>query len=122
MTDVLLRLRLIAFVACGSLAGAAPACAQSRGEALYFMHCGSCHKAEMHWRASRAVTDWPSLQAEVRKWQVVASLGWTEDEVLDVARYLNDSIYHFDLASGLPSALPAFACRRRHAACAAVQP
>jgi hypothetical protein len=115
MTDLLLQLRLLVFVACGWLAGGAPAWAQDRGEVLYAMHCGTCHRAEMHWRAKRAVTDWPSLQAEVRKWQVVVALAWSEDEVLDVARYLNDSIYHFELTSGLPPELPAFgatSCQR----------
>jgi hypothetical protein len=57
----------------------------------------ACHTAQMHWRANRAVTDWPSLRAEVRKWQIAASLAWSEDDVLDVARYLNDSVYHFEL-------------------------
>lgn len=61
----------------------------------------------MHWRARGAVTDWPSLQAEVRKWQVVASLAWSDDEVLEVARYLNDRIYHFELPSRPPPELPA---------------
>jgi DNA relaxase NicK len=57
----------------------------------------------MHWRASRVVTDWTSLRAEVRKWQVVASLAWSEDDVLDVASYLNDSIYHFELMNSTSS-------------------
>jgi hypothetical protein len=43
----------------------------------------------MQWRINGAVKDWTSLKDGVRKWQVVASLAWTED-VLDVARYLND--------------------------------
>src|SRR3989344_5184781 len=50
---------------------------------------------QLHWRAGRAVTDWPSLRAEVRKWQGEARLAWGEEDILDVARYLNDSIYHF---------------------------
>jgi hypothetical protein len=83
-------------IAVGMLAVANPARAQDRGELLYSTHCATCHTAQMHWRASRAVSDWPSLKAEVRKWQVVASLAWSEGDVLDVARYLNDSIYHFE--------------------------
>jgi hypothetical protein len=35
------------------------------------------------------------LRAEVRKWQGEARLAWGEEDILDVARYLNDSIYHF---------------------------
>lgn len=73
-----------------------PASAQGRGESLYSTHCGACHTAQMHWRVNGAVKDWKSLKDEVRKWQVVASLAWTEEDVLDVARYLNDSVYHFE--------------------------
>ena len=69
--------------------------AQSRGELLYSTHCLACHTAQMHWRAAKAATDWTSLKAEVRKWQLAASLAWSENDVLEVARYLNDSIYHF---------------------------
>jgi len=74
---------------------ATSASAQTRGELLYSTHCNACHTEQMHWRANRAVTDWKSLQAEVRKWQGAASLRWSDDDVLDVARYLNGSIYHF---------------------------
>jgi len=100
MTALGTILRRFVSALCGVVVVAAPVSAQDRGELLYATHCGACHTAQMHWRASRSVTDWPSLKVEVHKWQVVASLGWTEDEVLDVARYLNDSIYHFDQTNG----------------------
>lgn len=70
--------------------------AQDRGELLYSTHCGACHTTQMHWRAARSATDWPSLKAQVRRWQSVASLAWTDDDVLAVAHYLNNSIYHFE--------------------------
>ncbi len=50
----------------------------------------------MHWRAGRSATDWPTLKAQVRRWQGVASLEWTEDDIVSVARYLNDTIYRFE--------------------------
>ncbi|MBC7993331.1 MAG: hypothetical protein H7Z15_08830 [Rhizobacter sp.] len=28
-----------------------------------------------------------------RRWQATATLGWTEEDVLQVARHLNDAIY-----------------------------
>ena len=95
MTALLPVLRWVAGILFGVAIVATSASAQNRGELLYSTHCGACHTAQMHWRASRAVTDWTSLKAEVRKWQVAASLAWSDDDVLDVARYLNDSIYHF---------------------------
>ena len=80
----------------GALVASTPASAQDRGELLYSTHCGTCHTTQMHWRAGRAATDWPTLKAQVRRWQGAASLAWTEEDVLAVARYLNDAIYHFE--------------------------
>ena len=80
----------------GTLVASTVASAQDRGELLYSTHCGACHNAQMHWRANRSATDWPSLKAEVQRWQAVAALAWTDDDVLAVARYLSDSIYHFE--------------------------
>ena len=85
-----------ASVFAGTLVASTVASAQDRGELLYSTHCGACHTAQMHWRANRSATDWPSLTAEVRRWQAVASLAWTDDDVIGVARYLNNSIYHFE--------------------------
>lgn len=69
--------------------------AQNRGELLYATHCSVCHAEQVHWRASKAVKDWSTLRAEVRKWQGVASLGWSEEDVIEVAGYLNDKFYRF---------------------------
>jgi predicted DNA-binding transcriptional regulator AlpA len=49
----------------------------------------------MHWRNQRQARDWVTLTAQVRLWQGVASLGWSEADIDDVARYLNDTIYQF---------------------------
>ncbi len=69
--------------------------APTRGELLYTTHCIACHNSQMHWRDKRLVTDWASLQAQVRHWQSVAKLGWTDDDILEVTRHLNDRIYRF---------------------------
>lgn len=86
--------------ACAVVVGACvllpTAWAESRGELLYATHCIACHTTQMHWRDNRIATDWPSLTAQVRRWQGTASLAWTERDILEVARYLNDSIYHFE--------------------------
>lgn len=69
--------------------------AASRGELLYSDHCIECHTQQMHWRDRRLAHDWDSLQGQVRHWQEVAHLQWSDEDVNAVARYLNDSIYHF---------------------------
>jgi mono/diheme cytochrome c family protein len=72
----------------------------SRGELLYTTHCIACHTTRVHWRDRRMVTDYRSLVAQVARWQANTGLGWSSEEILDVARYLNMSVYR------LPDAAP----------------
>jgi len=67
----------------------------SRGELLYATHCGACHSAQMHWREQKLATSWTTLRAQVRRWQGVAQLGWSEADVDEVASYLNATIYRY---------------------------
>jgi cytochrome c len=80
---------------CAAAARGAAAPSASRGELLYATHCVSCHDAQVHWRDRRLAKDWTSLVAEVRRWQANAGLGWSDQEIVDVARYLNARYYHF---------------------------
>ncbi len=89
-----------------AVALAAPAAAQSRGELLYTTHCSACHSEQIHWRSAKAVTDWTSLKAEVLKWQGMARLAWSEDDVTDVARFLNERIYRFETPLATASKVP----------------
>jgi mono/diheme cytochrome c family protein len=68
---------------------------ESRGELLYNTHCIACHTKQVHWREQRLARDWGTLKFQVRHFQEVAYLGWTEDDVDAVARFLNDTIYRF---------------------------
>jgi len=79
-----------------ALLAASSAQAQSRGELLYSTHCIGCHTTEMHWRDNRAATDWPGIVLQVGRWQSANSLSWSRQDVVAVARYLNDSFYHFE--------------------------
>ena len=72
-----------------------PESISTRGELLYSTHCIECHTTQIHWRANRQALDWDTLKFQVRRWQGVLSLGWTESDADDVARYLNDTIYRF---------------------------
>ena len=87
-----------------------PAFAQGRGELLYATHCVTCHKEQVHWRVKRQATDWNSLKTQVRRWQGNASLNWSDDDVLEVARYLNARFYHFT-----PTGVPLSGLRREPA-------
>ena len=89
--------------ACATLAAALPiawtAFAQApvptRGELLYQTHCVACHDKQVHWRARKIVGNWADLAAEVRRWETNLGLGWSDDAVEDVTRYLNRAFYRF---------------------------
>lgn len=92
----------ILFIASGSLAhadantaDAVPRGDPARGELLYSTHCIACHGARMHWRDKKRATDWQSLQSEIQRWQGVSGLGWSREDIADVARYLNTLYYHY---------------------------
>jgi mono/diheme cytochrome c family protein len=74
---------------------ARPSAAPARGQLLYDAHCIECHNAQIHWRTAGAAYDWDSLRAQVDHWQGAASLGWSEDDILEVTSYLNETIYKF---------------------------
>ena len=79
----------------GALAFADPSHSQSRGELLYSTHCIACHTAQVHWRDKKQSTDWDTLEKQVRRWQAAGMLQWSEDDINEVTRHLNDSYYHF---------------------------
>ncbi|HSN38840.1 MAG TPA: cytochrome C [Burkholderiales bacterium] len=67
----------------------------SRGELLYTTHCIACHNTRIHWRDNKAAKDWSGLSAQVRRWQDVGDLGWSDGDIVQVARYLNALYYHY---------------------------
>jgi hypothetical protein len=85
----------LGIVLAGLFAPSCAAWAQSRGELLYTTHCIACHSTQVHWREQRRATDLASLTEQVRYWQGRALLSWTEDDIAEVTRYLNQRIYRF---------------------------
>lgn len=67
---------------------------EERGQLLYETHCIACHSTQIHWREQKLVNDWESLLSQVRRWQYIGGLSWSEDEVADVASYLDKLFYH----------------------------
>ena len=88
----------------GMPADAQQAPAVPRGQLLYDTHCVTCHTTQMHWREARRARDWDSLEAQVRRWQGNASLQWSDADIRDVTRHLNDTIYHFPAADRISRA------------------
>jgi mono/diheme cytochrome c family protein len=92
-----MRWTVVAMTLCLATTVAAQSGAPSaaRGELLYKTHCVGCHTTQVHWRDRRLATDWNSLQTQVRRWQRNNGLKWGDQEIADVARYLNGEFYHF---------------------------
>ena len=89
---------LVAFTALvshGVFVHAQPLPVQTRGELLYTTHCISCHTKQMHWRNDKQAHNWDSLKFQVRRWQGNAGLQWSEADITEVARYLNETIYRY---------------------------
>lgn len=82
-------------VLCGAASAQAQDTSPGRGQLLYSTHCVECHTTQMHWRAQRLARDWDSLRAQVRRFQGVAGLDWSEDDITAVTGHLNDTIYRF---------------------------
>jgi mono/diheme cytochrome c family protein len=68
---------------------------EPQGELLYSTHCKACHTEKIHWREQKLAADWPSLKAQVRRWQASIGLGWSEEEITAVAHYMNALHYRF---------------------------
>jgi mono/diheme cytochrome c family protein len=88
---------VVLFVMFGFLADASaqPLHDPTRGELLYSTHCIACHSVEVHWRDKKLAKDFQSLRAEVRRWQKLSALGWSNEDIAAVARYLNTLHYHY---------------------------
>lgn len=87
---------LLAFTSLCTLVCAKPVIStETRGALLYSTHCVTCHTTQMHWRDDKKAYDWDSLKFQVRRWQGNAGLVWTDADIAEVSRYLNESIYHY---------------------------
>lgn len=86
---------LLVFSANFAVADERPVPEAGRGELLYSTHCVACHDTQVHWRDKKLVRDWRSLQAEVRRWQGISALRWSDDDIAVVARYLNALHYRY---------------------------
>jgi mono/diheme cytochrome c family protein len=86
---------LSVWLASHSIASAQPNSAVSRGELLYSTHCIACHTAKVHWRDKKLARDWISLKTQVRRWQGIEGLKWSDDDIAEVARHLNALHYRY---------------------------
>lgn len=93
MTREWIHVMLFAWLAHAAVANAQGGVA--RGELLYSTYCIACHDREVHWRDNKLARDWISLKVQVRHWQKIALLEWSDEDITLVARHLNSLYYHY---------------------------
>ena len=67
----------------------------SRGQLLYENDCRGCHESVVHVRERRKASTPAAVEAWVRRWSGELKLGWGDDEVRAVSRYLGERYYKF---------------------------
>jgi len=71
-----------------------------RGYLLYQNFCYHCHISEIHHRVNSRTHSWGDLMHMVRTWQEEVGLGWSEEDVRDVAAWLDWRFYRLPDAPG----------------------
>lgn len=90
-------IRTVVILLAGLLAGwGAPAAADTqRGRLLYENHCQVCHTSVVHVRDQRKAKSPAELRAFILRWSGELKLKWSDDELADVYRHLNNLYYKF---------------------------
>jgi mono/diheme cytochrome c family protein len=74
---------------------ALPAADLEKGKSLVAENCTKCHDDRVYTRKDRRVTTLDGLNAQVRRCESSLGLKWFDDDIDNVAAYLNQSFYHF---------------------------
>ena len=68
---------------------------QAAGKQLLEQNCNSCHGSELYTRKERLVTSRPGLTKQVKRCELALGLSWFDDDIDNVAEYLNQQFYRF---------------------------
>jgi len=65
------------------------------GRQLQQKNCMGCHDDSVYTRQDRKISTLDGLQKQVQRCELTLGLKWFDEDVDDVAAYLNDSYYRF---------------------------
>jgi mono/diheme cytochrome c family protein len=82
-------------VALQAAEGAAPTAKEGSGKTLVEANCIKCHGSEVYTRPDRKVTSPDGLERQVRRCETALQLTWFDEDIANVAGYLNQQYYHF---------------------------
>ena len=92
----------IVFITLLSVAASAQAVDLNRGKQLHDQNCMTCHAGIMggnansiYTRENRRIENYDALVRQVGRCKDNLGVAWPEEEVKDVAAYLNQQFYHF---------------------------
>ena len=85
----------VLMVAFGSIALATSAADADRGKLLYEARCDGCHDQSVHTRGRKVATDFDEVRKYVQRWNINLGGAWGEEEIADVAIYLNGKFYSY---------------------------
>jgi cytochrome c553 len=71
-----------------------PAANPDNGKTLVDANCTKCHNERIYTRPDRRVTSLDGLNQQVRRCELSLGLKWFDDDIDDVAAYLNQTYYH----------------------------
>ena len=66
------------------------------GKLLHDENCLRCHDESKYLRKNRIIKNFQQLHERIRQCELTTELTWFDEEVDDVAAYLNNQFYHFD--------------------------
>lgn len=72
-----------------------PEAQMERGRALYDLRCTHCHATSVHSRDRRVAADFGEVRGWVARWGRDLGLRWGDEEIDDVAVYLNATYYRY---------------------------
>jgi len=65
------------------------------GQALHEQHCLSCHDSSVYTRDDHRVTSLEGLHRQVQRCEQALELRWFDEDIANVADYLNERYYRF---------------------------
>ena len=80
----------------GSVTAQAQAQPTENAEQLYEEYCLGCHGSEIYTREGRMVTSLDGLERQVQRCETALGLRWFDEDIKDVASYLNHHFYSFE--------------------------
>lgn len=72
-----------------------PAANLDNGKTLVQGNCTKCHDERVYTRPDRRVTTLEGLNQQVGRCEQALGLKWFDDDIDNVAAYLNQTYYHF---------------------------